>query len=152
MWEPTTSPASQSLLLMGWRSRAGCSRLILLLSIIGLDQTNQPAVSGWSQTGGVGQGGTILRPAQVRDQFDSNSSSISQYRMKFIMYLWKTNILSINPLNLLSWRFLLFQTRGGAGQTGCNNRGVHREVIFQVISYFFQTIVTETDCRLRELT
>ena len=23
-----------------------------------------------------------------------------------------------------------FQTRGGAGQTGCNNRGVHREVIF----------------------
>ena len=27
-----------------------------------------------------------------------------------------------------------FQTRGGAGQTGCNNRGVHREVIF--LGYF----------------
>ena len=64
-------------------------RLMLLLSIVGLDQTNQPATSGWSQTGGVGQGGTIPRPAQVRDQFDYNSSSFSRYWMKFKMYLCK---------------------------------------------------------------
>ena len=100
MWEPTTSPASQSLVLMAWRSRAGCLRLILLLSIVGLEsrlvglvltlgQTNQSATWDWSQTGGVGQGGATLRPAQVREQFYSNSSSISRYRMKFIMYLCK---------------------------------------------------------------
>ena len=76
-------------------------RLMLLLSIVGLDQTNQPAASGWSQNGGVGQGGTIPRPAQVRDQFDPNSSSFSLYRMKFIVHLWQ-KFLSINPLNLLS--------------------------------------------------
>ena len=82
------------------------------LSIVGLDQTNQPAASGWSQTGGVGQGGAILRPAQVRGQFDSNSSSFSRCRMRFIMYLCK-NILSINPLNLLSWGqiFVISDTR-----------------------------------------